>query len=145
MHNIDKCDENFDIIQETLNQLNEKLASLLKQKKEYSWNNLDPRVAQIIGTDSKGLEKYKGGFRTLNIDSKKSLDKKYFSEGISFQNLFTHEILKSMGKDETWLMKQLEANGCKEISDVFLATGNQNNTLNVFRKNQKNGSDVIKE
>ena len=34
MHNIDKSDENFDIIQETLNQLNEKLASLLKQKKE---------------------------------------------------------------------------------------------------------------
>lgn len=55
------------------------------------------------------------------------------------------ENLHHSGKDETWLMKQLEANGCKDPSEVFLATGNQNNGLNVFCKNQKKGSDVIKE
>ena len=144
MHNIDKSDENFDIIQETLNQLNEKLASLLKQKKEYSWNNLDPRVAQIIGTNSKGLEKYKGGFRTLNIDSKKSLDKKYFSEGISFQNLFTHEILKSMGKDETWLFESWDANSSTQVVDnEELILSKLTDILTVVESTDYNVNEVL--
>ena len=38
------------------------------------------------------------------------------------------------GKDEEWLRKQLSAHGCKRLSDIFLATGNQQNTLNVYFK-----------
>lgn len=56
-----------------------------------------------------------------------------------------HENLRRSGKDETWLLKQLNAHGCKDTSEVFLATGNQNNTLNVYKKNNYSGSDVIKE
>ena len=43
------------------------------------------------------------------------------------------------------LRKQLSAHGCKRLSDIFLATGNQQNTLNVYFKNNRRGSSVIKE
>lgn len=53
--------------------------------------------------------------------------------------------LRHSGKDETWLSNQLKAHGCSEPSEVFLATGNQNNSLNVYKKNNLGGNDVIKE
>lgn len=56
-----------------------------------------------------------------------------------------YENLLHSGKDEEWLKKQLSAHGCKRLSDVFLATGNQQNTLNVYLKNNRSGSSVIKE
>lgn len=55
------------------------------------------------------------------------------------------ENLHHSGKDEIWLSRQLEACGCSDISEVFLATGNQNNSINLYRKNEKGGSSVIKE
>lgn len=55
------------------------------------------------------------------------------------------ENLIHSGKDETWLLKQLAAHGCTNVENVFLATGNQNNTLNVYTKNNLHGSSVIKE
>lgn len=56
-----------------------------------------------------------------------------------------YENLLHSGKDEEWLKKQLSSHGCKRLSDVFLATGNQQNTLNVYLKNNRSGSSVIKE
>ena len=56
-----------------------------------------------------------------------------------------YENLLHSGKDKKWLKNQLSAHGCKHFSDVFLATGNQQNTLNVYLKNNQNGSGVIKE
>lgn len=48
-----------------------------------------------------------------------------------------YENLLHSGKDEEWLRKQLSAHGCKRLSDIFLATGNQQNTLNVYFKNNR--------
>lgn len=56
-----------------------------------------------------------------------------------------YENLLHSGKDEEWLRKQLSAHGCKRLSDIFLATENQQNTLNVYFKNNRRGSSVIKE
>ena len=50
-----------------------------------------------------------------------------------------YENLLHSGKDEEWLRKQLSAHGCKRLSDIFLATGNQQNTLNVYFKNNRRG------
>ena len=55
------------------------------------------------------------------------------------------ENLHHSGKDEKWLRKQLAAHGCTNPENVFLAVGNQNNTLNVYLKNERQGSEVIKE
>lgn len=55
------------------------------------------------------------------------------------------ENLQHSGKDETWLFKQLDAHGCQDLSEVFLATGNQNNSLNVYKKNHQSGGSVVKE
>lgn len=55
------------------------------------------------------------------------------------------ENLQHSGKDETWLFKQLDAHGCQNLSEVFLATGNQNNSLNVYKKNHRSGGSVVKE
>ena len=40
--------------------------------------------------------------------------------------------LKFTGNDETWLKKELKKKGISQISDVFLATCDGNNTLNVY-------------
>ena len=40
--------------------------------------------------------------------------------------------LKFTGNDETWLKKELKKKGVSQISDVFLATCDGNNTLNVY-------------
>lgn len=46
--------------------------------------------------------------------------------------------LKSTGKDEQWLKKQLSAHGVKDIKDVILATcDNSENPLNVYVKLHK--------
>lgn len=42
--------------------------------------------------------------------------------------------LKHMGKDEKWLMKQLQAHGVADIKEVFLATCDCNNQVCVYRK-----------
>lgn len=55
------------------------------------------------------------------------------------------ENLHHSGKDEIWLKKQLAAHGCPDVRNIFLATGNQNNTLNVYEKNRRKGSEVIRE
>ena len=55
------------------------------------------------------------------------------------------ENLHHSGKDETWLLKQLAAHRCADPSEVFLATGNQNNSLNVYKKNHRSGGSVVKE
>lgn len=55
------------------------------------------------------------------------------------------ENLQHSGKDETWLLRQLEAHGCSDVREVFLATGNQENQLNVYLKNNNGGNSVIKE
>ena len=77
----------------------------------------------------------------LNLSPKKEwLLPTYVMDGeILYENLL------HSGKDEEWLKKQLSAHGCKCLSDVFLATGNQQNTLNVYLKNNRSGSSVIKE
>lgn len=53
--------------------------------------------------------------------------------------------LKHSGKDEIWLYNQLKARGCSRISDALLVTGNQNNGINVYLKNNKTVKSVIKE
>ena len=40
--------------------------------------------------------------------------------------------LKASGKDERWLMHQLNAHGVSDIRDVFLATCDLNNQFNVY-------------
>lgn len=55
------------------------------------------------------------------------------------------ENLKHSGKDETWLKNQLKAHGCSRFSDALLVTGNQDNGINVYLKNNMQGKSVIKE
>lgn len=42
--------------------------------------------------------------------------------------------LKSAGKDENWLLKQLKAQGIKDISEVLMANCDVHNNLNVYKK-----------
>lgn len=77
----------------------------------------------------------------MNLDlSEETLLPTYIMDGHILQ-----ENLHHAGKDETWLFNQLKAHGCNKPSEVFLATGNQNNALNVYQKNNLGGNDVIKE
>ena len=79
------------------------------------------------------------------------LDKKQYQE---YENILgVKKVPKTLkefqemkySNSEEWLKKQLSSHGCKRLSDVFLATGNQQNTLNVYLKNNRSGSSVIKE
>ena len=47
------------------------------------------------------------------------------------------ENLRHTGNDEIWLKKQLHAQGVSHIKDVFLATCDCNNTLEVYVKLKK--------
>ena len=47
------------------------------------------------------------------------------------------ENLRHTGNDETWLKKQLHAQGVSHVKDVFLATCDCNNTLEVYVKLKK--------
>jgi len=47
------------------------------------------------------------------------------------------ENLRHTGKNEKWLMEQLSAHQVKDISEVFLATCDLNNKLQVFKKHPK--------
>lgn len=77
----------------------------------------------------------------MNLDlSEETLLPTYIMDGHILQENLHHS-----GKDETWLFNQLKAHGCNKPSEVFLATGNQNNALNVYQKNNLGGNDVIKE
>lgn len=54
--------------------------------------------------------------------------------------------LRSTGKDENWIAKQLTAQGVKDIKEVMLATcDNSGNPLNVYVKLHKKMSDDIFE
>ncbi len=54
--------------------------------------------------------------------------------------------LKSTGKDENWIAKQLAAQGVKDIREVILATcDNSGNSLNVYIKLNKKVTDDIFE
>ena len=74
-----------------------------------------------------------------------SPDKEWLLPTYIMDGKILYENLLHSGKDEEWLRKQLSAHGCKRLSDIFLATGNQQNTLNVYFKNNRRGSSVIKE
>ena len=77
----------------------------------------------------------------LNLEpQEESLLPTYIMDGHILSENLTHS-----GKDKVWLQKQLAAHGCDNIKNIFLATGNQNNTLNVYFKNNLNGSSVVKE
>lgn len=52
--------------------------------------------------------------------------------------------LKSSGKDETWLNRQLSANGVKSVKDVLLATCDINNNLSVFIKTKTKPENTSK-
>jgi uncharacterized membrane protein YcaP (DUF421 family) len=57
-----------------------------------------------------------------------------------------NENLKSTGKDEKWLAKQLSSQGVKDIKEVMLAScDNSENPLNVYVKLHKKMSDDIFE
>lgn len=43
--------------------------------------------------------------------------------------------LKYTGNNATWLKKELKSKGVKKIDDVFLATCDLNNKLNIYKKN----------
>lgn len=52
--------------------------------------------------------------------------------------------LKSAGKDQNWLLKQLKAQGVKDVSDVLLATCDIHNNFNVYTKiKDKTPSDIF--
>ena len=54
------------------------------------------------------------------------------------------ENLRHTGNDEIWLKKQLHAQGVSHIKDVFLATCDCNNTLEVYVKLKKeNKKDIF--
>lgn len=48
-----------------------------------------------------------------------------------------HENLRHTGKNEKWLIEQLSVQQVKDISEVFLATCDINNKLQVFKKHTK--------
>ena len=56
-----------------------------------------------------------------------------------------YENLLHSGKDEEWLKKQLSSHGCKRLSDVSLQQETSKNTLNIYLKNNRSGSSVIKD
>lgn len=47
-----------------------------------------------------------------------------------------HENLKSIGKNEEWLMRELKKNGVLDLSDILLVTIGTNNHLSIFKKNK---------
>lgn len=52
--------------------------------------------------------------------------------------------LKHTGKDETWLKRQLKAQGADSVSDVLLATVDMQNQLTVYTKNHDiRGKDLL--
>ena len=46
-----------------------------------------------------------------------------------------HRNLHAMGKDESWLKKELAAKNAGEISEIFLATLDEKGTLGIYKKN----------
>ena len=48
-----------------------------------------------------------------------------------------YQNLKYTGNNETWLKNELKFNGVKKIDDVFLATCDLSNKLNIYKKNNK--------
>lgn len=54
------------------------------------------------------------------------------------------ENLKETGNDEVWLKKQLKAQKDIKLSDVFLATCDRNNKLQIFKREiEKNNNDCF--
>ncbi len=53
--------------------------------------------------------------------------------------------LKTTGKDEKWLLKQLPSKGVKDISEVMLATCSIDGQLEVYVKSNKNRTEDIFE
>jgi len=55
-----------------------------------------------------------------------------------------HENLRHTGNDEKWLNKQLSANNIKSAKDVFLATCDNDNKINIYIKiNEDNKTDIF--
>lgn len=55
-----------------------------------------------------------------------------------------YDNLKHTGKNNKWLMDQLKANDVKDVSEVFLATCDLNNKLQVYKKhNEKMQLDIF--
>ncbi len=65
----------------------------------------------------------------------------YININIIIDGKIMHKNLKYCGVDETWLNRELSARG-KKVKDIFLATLNRNNTLQIYdfqkEKNLKN-------
>ena len=54
------------------------------------------------------------------------------------------ENLKLIGKDTTWLKNELSKLGAIDINDIFLATCDSNNKLNIYKQiNKKKDTDLF--
>ncbi|MFA9375984.1 MAG: DUF421 domain-containing protein [Lachnotalea sp.] len=55
-----------------------------------------------------------------------------------------YDNLRHTGKNDKWIMSQLKANDVTEVTDVFLATCDSNNKLQVYKKhNEKMKLDIF--
>lgn len=55
------------------------------------------------------------------------------------------ENLKYTGNDELWLQKKLVSQGFNSVNEVFLATCDSNNNLNVYAKRDFNNTHDVFE
>ena len=55
---------------------------------------------------------------------------------IIMDGVFLPERLKATGNTESWLTKQMELQGFKDVKDIFLATVDADNALSIYEKNE---------
>lgn len=55
---------------------------------------------------------------------------------VIMDGVFLPERLKATGNTESWLTKQMEIQGFKDVHDIFLATVDADNALSIYEKNE---------
>lgn len=77
-------------------------------------------------------------------DLKLSPDREEVEVNVIMDGKILSENLKHMGKDESWLEKQLIQQKISKLSDVFLATLTKSNTLSIYvNKNRTTEHDIF--
>lgn len=77
-------------------------------------------------------------------DMKLSITQEYLVANVIIDGHIMTDNLKHTGNNETWLHTQLKAHQINDISEVFLATCDRQNTLHVYKKcNDLQAYDIL--
>lgn len=131
------------LIEEGLKKVKYDINDLLEQCRSEGYFDISEIAYALMEADGKLSILPKSEYKVVTMkDMNLKTKKSSLCANVIIDGNIMHKNLENMGKDKTWLEKELKIKG-KEVKDILLGTLDNNDKLNLYEKNKIKVGDIL--